>query len=327
MSDGLVTVAGFGIVEMYKSGKQLLPRMRKYQLPGNHTLQAGCASLMQVRMPLVDRRKCLKRYKEPRFTPVIGDDQLCSGYEERNQDSCSGDSGGPMVGWSKSGALLQAGVVSWGAVDCAGVSQSYGVYTRVAAYRGWIEGVTGALQTKAAIEGPRPEGFFQRALGDLNIVLPGAEGKVRIAIPGGARVKLGQIYRFEVRSEVAGRLILFDMDAAGKITQILPNKFTVSGARIRPGETIMAPSAGWDFTGFRADEPVGKGTLVALVVPDDFTETTYGGEASEQLSKGFTPVQAPTNYLMNILQQVGDRAARSKSQGFAYRTLDYEIVR
>jgi hypothetical protein len=282
---------------------------------------------MQVRMPLVDRRKCLKRYREARFIPVIGEDQLCSGYEEKNQDSCSGDSGGPMVAWSKEGALLQAGVVSWGAVDCAGVRQSYGVYTRVASYRGWIEGLTGALQTKTAIEGPKPEGFFQSALRDLDIDLPGAEGKVVIAIPGGARVKLGQIYRFEVRSNVAGRLILFDIDAAGKITQILPNKFTAPDVRIRPGDTIAAPTADWGFTGFRADEPVGKGTLVALVVPDDFAGTTYGGEAIEQRSKGFTPVQAPTNYLMNMLQQVGDRAANSDKQGFAYQTLEYEIVR
>ncbi len=235
--------------------------------------------------------------------------------------------GGPLVAISASGAVHQAGVVSWGASNCTGVPQSYGVYTRVASYRDWIESVTGPLRT-AGSEAGQADNFLRRALGGLKIDLPGAKGKVHIAIEGGNRVRLGQIYRFEVRSDVSGRLILFDIDAANKITQILPNKFTLSGtaAHILPGETVMAPNPDWGFTGFRADEPVGKGTLVALVVPDHFPATTFGAEANEQRFKGFTPVQEPTSYVMNLLQQISEKASRS-SGGFAYDTVDYEIVR
>ncbi len=113
LGDGPVSVAGFGTVETYKAGGQIIPRLRDYALPGNRTLRAGCARLMQVTMPLVDTQNCWKRYSEPGFAPAIGAGQLCSGYEEINQDSCNGDSGGPLTANSASGAIRQVGVVSW----------------------------------------------------------------------------------------------------------------------------------------------------------------------------------------------------------------------
>ncbi|MFZ1108816.1 MAG: trypsin-like serine protease [Rhodomicrobium sp.] len=326
LAGGPVSVAGFGTVELLAKGGELVSRVRNYPLPGTRTLRAGCARLMHVTMPLVDAQKCAKRYAEPGFIPVIGEAQLCSGFEEPNRDSCAGDSGGPLVKGA-GGAVRQVGVVSWGASNCAGVPQSYGVYTRVAAYRQWIESVTGPLRTERE-QAAAADDFLRRALGDLHVDLPQAKGKVRIAVEGGNRVSVGQVYRFGVKSEVGGRLVLFDIDAVGKITQILPNKFTApGGARIRPGEAVVVPNPDWGFTGFRADEPLGSGTLVALVVPEEFPATTIGAEAAEQRIKGFTPVQEPASYLMNILQQVGERASRSTARGFAYDTADYEIAR
>jgi hypothetical protein len=285
---------------------------------------------MQVTMPTVSAPVCRARYSEPNFVPAISSEaQLCAGFEEINQDSCSGDSGGPMVAVSAGGGIQQIGVVSWGANDCAGEKQSYGVYTRVAAYRDWIEKRAGPLQPLTETIALAPtSGFLREALGDLKIDLPSAKSKVKIAIEGGDRVKLGQVYRFAVTSEVAGRLILMDIDAAGRITQILPNRFTPSdnASLIAPGVPISVPSPDWGFTGFRADEPIGKGTLLALVVPEVFPATTYGEEANDR-TKGFTPVRASANYLMNILQQVSDRASGVNLPGFAYEILDYEIVR
>ncbi len=323
--DGPVTVAGFGAVEVLVKGGKFDAPVRDYPLPGNRMLRAGCARLMQVTMPLVDTQKCRKRYDEAGVKATIGEAQLCSGFEAPNKDSCSGDSGGPLVLGEGSGAR-QIGVVSWGAENCGGIPRSYGVYTRVASYRPWIEGVTGPLGAARA-QGGAADDFLRRALGDLNIDLPQAKGKVRISVEGGKRVRLGQVYRFEVKSEVEGKLILFDIDAAGKITQILPNKFTAGAVRIRPGETVTVPNPDWGFTGFRADEPIGVGTLVALVAPDDFNVPAIGAEAAEQHIKGFTPVQEPANYLMNFLQQVGAKASHSSAKGFAYDTADYEIVR
>jgi len=74
---------------------------------------------------------------------------LCAGgvYGE---DSCSGDSGGPMSMTVDSIEILY-GIVSWGPAQCA--TSSPAVYTDVAMYRTWIEDISGLeLGNKALIE-------------------------------------------------------------------------------------------------------------------------------------------------------------------------------
>ncbi|KAG8519155.1 Transmembrane protease serine 9 [Galemys pyrenaicus] len=72
-----------------------------------------------------------------RFYPVqISSRMLCAGFPHGGVDSCSGDAGGPLACREPSGQWVLTGVTSWG-YGC-GRPHFPGVYTRVAAVRGWI---------------------------------------------------------------------------------------------------------------------------------------------------------------------------------------------
>ncbi|KAG7204744.1 hypothetical protein KM043_005158 [Ampulex compressa] len=89
--------------------------------------------LRKVEVPLVSDADCSRLYVGRRITPRM----LCAGYVNvGGKDACQGDSGGPLVQY---GRLI--GIVSWG-FGCAEPSFP-GVYTRVAALRGWIAQKTG----------------------------------------------------------------------------------------------------------------------------------------------------------------------------------------
>ncbi|KAM5230553.1 transmembrane protease serine 9 isoform 11-T18 [Hipposideros larvatus] len=72
-----------------------------------------------------------------RYYPVqISSRMLCAGFPHGGVDSCSGDAGGPLACREPSGRWVLTGVTSWG-YGC-GRPHFPGVYTRVAAVRGWI---------------------------------------------------------------------------------------------------------------------------------------------------------------------------------------------
>lgn len=85
------------------------------------------------------------------FASSMGDPvtvgMLCAGTPQGGRDHCYGDSGGPLLVRAGDGHR-QVGIVSWfispeaGEPVCAAAGV-YGVYTRVAAYRDWIAGISG----------------------------------------------------------------------------------------------------------------------------------------------------------------------------------------
>ena len=100
-----------------------------------HTRENGSISqaLLEVAVPLVRMDQC-----RPLLAPTLAvpENTLCAG--EYGKDTCRGDSGGPLFrrqAGSTAGAV-QFGITSFGA-GC-GRPDSPGVYTRVAAYTGWI---------------------------------------------------------------------------------------------------------------------------------------------------------------------------------------------
>lgn len=95
--------------------------------------------LKYVHLPVVDQETCrasvaVEKKTKPK-TPELTDNMFCAGFPEGGKDSCQGDSGSPYS-LSDGNRVWAAGIVSWG-IEC-GREGTYGVYTSVANYLGWI---------------------------------------------------------------------------------------------------------------------------------------------------------------------------------------------
>ena len=105
------------------------------------------AVLQHLVLPIVDSRnsKC-------RQTIIDSDRQLCAGYDRLPVDTCSGDSGAPLLVVERMGRdqgyFVAAGIVSYGNRQCD-ASLSSGVYTRVSFYLPWIQAVLSASSKSA----------------------------------------------------------------------------------------------------------------------------------------------------------------------------------
>ncbi|CAH1393694.1 unnamed protein product [Nezara viridula] len=89
------------------------------------------AILQEVSIPIWANNECRAKYG-PAAPGGIVEHFLCAGRDAR--DSCSGDSGGPLM--INEGRWTQVGIVSWG-IGC-GKGQYPGVYTRVTHFLPWI---------------------------------------------------------------------------------------------------------------------------------------------------------------------------------------------
>jgi secreted trypsin-like serine protease len=90
--------------------------------------------LLAATVPYADQSAC----NAPAvYNGAITDGMICAGLNEGCVDSCQGDSGGPLVSRDANNVPTLVGVVSFGE-GCAR-KLKYGVYTRVSAYRSWIQ--------------------------------------------------------------------------------------------------------------------------------------------------------------------------------------------
>jgi len=87
------------------------------------------SALRKVSVPVVARSTCQSEYGASAVTTNM----FCAGLPQGGKDSCSGDSGGPIVDAS-TGVLL--GLVSWGQ-GCAEAGFA-GVYSRLGNYVDYV---------------------------------------------------------------------------------------------------------------------------------------------------------------------------------------------
>ena len=90
--------------------------------------------LQEVAAPIVSNAVCQAAWGP---TIQITSTVICAGFTNSDRGSCNGDSGGPL--WATvNGERVQAGVVSFGPVDCSFNSEVFGGYSRVSALASFI---------------------------------------------------------------------------------------------------------------------------------------------------------------------------------------------
>lgn len=128
--------------------------------------------------------------------------------------------------------------------------------------------------------------------------------ELAIELLPGLDVAVGTRVSFRVTSKKPGYLILVDVDADGKLTQIFPVPNNVVGARaarpnsnyVTPGKPLFVPSSGDSFAGIEyvAAPPTGVAMVVAILsdkpvqiidLPDVPTTLTGQAEALAFLTK------------------------------------------
>lgn len=90
--------------------------------------------LLEGSAPVWDAKSCQQVYFDPKDylpQPIHPRSMVCAGHKEGGQDTCFGDSGGPLM---QSGRLI--GIVSWG--NGCGEANRPGVYARVSGVKSWI---------------------------------------------------------------------------------------------------------------------------------------------------------------------------------------------
>ena len=105
-----------------------------------------------------------------------------------------------------------------------------------------------------------------------NMKIDNAAGLSLDLIPSG-EVIAGSKIGFRITTKKPGYLILLDVDASGKLTQIFPDIPTESGtvrdvpSLVKPGKPLTIPQVGTPYAGFDfvAEPPAGMAMFVALL--------------------------------------------------------------
>ncbi|DAZ95194.1 TPA: hypothetical protein N0F65_013039 [Lagenidium giganteum] len=117
-----------------------------FESPGTWTTVRGWGArengkfssvLMQVELQVRERNECnqLLKKADPESPYVVDETMLCAGGR-LGEDTCAGDSGGPLT-IDNDSVPVQVGVVSWG-LGC-GAENTPGVYARVSKHRDFID--------------------------------------------------------------------------------------------------------------------------------------------------------------------------------------------
>ncbi len=161
---------------------------------------------------------------------------------------------------------------------------------------------------------------------DATDILPQSNhADVAIRMHPGGHLRLGQEFQISVSSREPGYLVLLDINAHGEVTQLIPNNFMDQAGRtrfIRPRGRIVIPDDYYGFA-FEAAEPVGHGTLVAIVTEDEVALKSLLDQ-----HRAIEVVAAPNSFLADLshkLMAIWNKDETNRPANWSLATLKYEI--
>jgi len=253
---GAAYFAGFGKTDMFRGD------LEDFSSPDGD-FRAYTDRLRNAMIPTRNAEACKGEYAVEAYD---GNTMICAGYDSGIVDSCQGNSGGPLVARDFAGRVYQIGIVSHG--ESCGVRRAPAVYTRVSAFRSFVEDAGAG----ASFVDAKPEkAIFMTKAGLQNLVktLQPANGKVAVAINDGqTRFNAGDSVSIRIEPELAGRLWVFDLDPAGVVNCIFPCEAEeLPDSMVEAGDRKMLPGPGLQFQVTRSETP-GDDEVFAFVLPE-----------------------------------------------------------
>lgn len=269
--------------------------------------QQLASELRRAEVPIIANSECRTRWRvNQNLRPDdLGAAVLCAGEGKAGaRDSCPGDSGGPLFVRDPVGNLVQLGIVSWGPNEACGAATLPGVYAAVAAHERWIRGIV-------------PDARFAEAAPPPGLVAPPPQGlapssmpQVSVDIVQGNTLHVGDAPRLRIASSIDGALVVFLVDAAGVVQQLMPTRDSGAGdagearLRLRAGEPTLFPGKS-DTVGITVGDPPGRTRIIALVLPET-TEVRAG--IGQHLDGADIPVG------LAFIQDLMDRARAAQTR-------------
>lgn len=163
----------------------------------------------------------------------------------------------------------------------------------------------------------------------LASLLSESNNTVQIRMNGGNSVSLGQEVVFKAKSPIDGRLAIIDVNADGEVTLLYPNSFVQPSAsrHIDAGQEVTVPGPGYEgFDGFRAQEPLGDGDLLAFVAPPGAFKIEEWLAPAGPMPKGWSPFVNPKNQMTELLKLIAEAVKQHGSEGWRYGVTKYTIT-
>ena len=106
----------------------------------------------------------------------------------------------------------------------------------------------------------------------ISLLADDNQAGLQIEILPGPAFRVGDIMQMRFSSNHDGYLLVFDINTEGALTTLFPNQFSEEQKQgyLKVGQTLTIPDVYYGFD-FLATEPIGTGTLIAVLIEDELT--------------------------------------------------------